>query len=222
MTTQNPSGSRAARAKAVAAEVGVILVAGCLFAFAANLISKRGLNLTRDYFPGATTLTKSETLPGTNLNSLPAAKPAAATNAPTDETLRRLAAHGLTACDQVEAEKYFQQAKLGDGRVIFLDDRDDEHYAAGHIPGAYQFYHYRAEQFLQTVLPACLPAEKVIVYCNGGTCDDSENAALMLRGLGVANEKLVIYIGGIHEWESSGQPRETGERNSGRLIQGTK
>ena len=56
-----------------------------------------------------------------------------------------------------------------------------------------------------------------MVYCNGGDCDDSESAAILLRNVGIPNLKLFVYVGGIKQWMANGLPVETGARNSGNL-----
>jgi rhodanese-related sulfurtransferase len=58
---------------------------------------------------------------------------------------------------------------------------------------------------------------KVVVYCNGGECEDSEFAAIMLRDAGVPREALFIYAGGITEWKAQRLPMEAGARRSGEL-----
>ena len=56
-------------------------------------------------------------------------------------------------------------------------------------------------------------------YCNGGECDDSEHAAIMLRdSLGIPKEKVFVYGGGIAEWTTNGLPIEVGARNSGEFT----
>ena len=67
-------------------------------------------------------------------------------------------------------------------------------------------------------MPVCRKAEQIVVYCNGGDCDDSETAALLLRDMGIPNQKLFVYGGGIAEWKANGLPVETGARNSGILL----
>jgi 3-mercaptopyruvate sulfurtransferase SseA len=59
----------------------------------------------------------------------------------------------------------------------------------------------------------------MVFYCNGGECDDSEHAAIMLRdSLGIPKEKVFIYGGGFTEWTNNGMPFELGVRNSGELT----
>ena len=191
-------------------------LAAAVFAWAANAISPRGLTLTRNYFPGAETgpgavAVQARTIPvkAFMTNEVPAQADAQVT--------ARLASKGLKVVSVHEAEKLFHDAGFAQGLIVFLDARDDAHYEAGHIPGAYQFDHYRAPRFLPTVLPVCSVAEKVLVYCTGGDCEDSEFAAITLRDVGVKTEKLVVFAGGFHEWEASALPLEVGARNSGNL-----
>ena len=105
---------------------------------------------------------------------------------------------------------------------MFIDARNDEHYQEGHIPGAYQFDHYRAAQYFATVLPVCQAADQVVVYCTGGHCEDSEFAALFLRDAGIPAAKLLVYGGGITEWTANGLPIEVGARKSGQLRNANK
>jgi len=67
------------------------------------------------------------------------------------------------------------------------------------------------------VLPACLGALQVVVYCTGGQCEDSEFAAIMLRDAGIQRQNLFVYPGGINEWSALKLPVELGARKSGQL-----
>jgi rhodanese-related sulfurtransferase len=194
-------------------EAVLVVVVGTLFAFAANEISPRGLALTRNYFPeGAGRLM---------LATLPAAHPpnAAGTNSPAFDPARLLAAElkakGLQLIAGRQAAQLFHDPRRQQGIVVFIDARDEQRYRAGHIPGAYELDPYRPEKYFATVLPVCQAAEQVVVYCNGGDCDDSETAAILLRDIGIANQKLLVYGGGITEWTTNGLPVEAGGRNSG-------
>ena len=133
-------------------------------------------------------------------------------------TLRRLEQHGLQIITGQDVAELFKDLRYEQGLVVFVDARDDQHYQAGHIPGAWQFDHYRAERYLPAVLPVCLNAQRVVVYCTGGACEDSEFAAIMLRDAGIPRENLFVYAGGITEWTAQGRPVETGARRSGELL----
>jgi 3-mercaptopyruvate sulfurtransferase SseA len=72
---------------------------------------------------------------------------------------------------------------------------------------------------MSQVIAACQPAQEIIVYCGGGKCDLSENAALMLRdNAGIPAAKLFVYTGGMTEWKDKSFPVETGDQNSGKLL----
>ncbi len=139
------------------------------------------------------------------------------TPAPAELLAARLKAKGLQllASDQVTQLSY--DLRYEHGLIVFVDARDDRHYQDGHIPGAWQFDHYRAENYLANVLPVCLAAEQIVVYCQGGDCEDSEFAALTLSSVGIAKEKLFVYGGGMTEWMTNGLPVELGARKSGNL-----
>lgn len=187
-------------------------VVGAVLAFAANALSPRGLQLTKNYFPG-TSLTSPTPAPGTNVTV------AAKTNSPLELLSARLRDNGLQLADSNQVIQFFHDPHHEQAGVIFIDARDDEHYRTGHVPGAYHFDRFHPENYLTNVLPVCQAAQQIVFYCNGGDCDDSEHAAIMLRdSLGLAKEKVFVYGGGITEWATNGLPIELGTRNSGQLT----
>jgi len=115
--------------------------------------------------------------------------------------------------EQVVAD--FQSPQYRAELIIFVDARDDANYALAHIPGAYQLDHYLLDNYIDTVLPACQNAMKVVVYCNGGECEDSMFAAGDLIEQGVDPSKVFVYVGGVDAWKRDGLPFERGERYSG-------
>lgn len=195
--------------KGVLLEAALVAVIGAAFAFGANLISPRGLALTRNYFPA-----------GIN-RPVPAARDVANTNPPASSPAQllavRLKEQGLQWVDGRQAAQLFHDPRFKQGSIAFIDARDEQHYREGHIPGAYEFDPYRPEKYFATVLPVCQAAEQIVFYCNGGDCDDSESAAITLRDVGIANQKLFVYPGGITEWTTNGLPVEIGGQNSGNL-----
>lgn len=187
----------------IAAEAALVLGAGLIFAFVANALSPRGLTLTRDYFP-------SPTLPGAEV---------AAHAAQTKSPLARLQQKGLQAATHDEVVQWYRDRRYEEGSIVFVDARNEQRYASGHIPGAHLFNHYRADDHLAALLPVCFLAEKVVLYCTGGDCEDSEFAATLLLNAGVPREKVFVYPGGVTGWTAAGLPLETGEQNSGVLTQ---
>ncbi len=175
-----------------------VLVCGGLLALAANFLSPRGLALTRNYFPTSEIATTT---------GPPTAHPAA----------DRLRAQGVAVADHAQAARLFRDPRRVLESIIFIDAREERHYAAGHVPGAYPFDPFRPEIHLPELLPVCLTADTILIYCTGGDCEDSALAAQTLSEAGVATEKLAVYPGGLAEWETNGQPIEIGPRDSGNL-----
>jgi rhodanese-related sulfurtransferase len=188
-------------------EVALVAVLGAAFAFAANQISPRGLALTRDYFPAGTS--PAVRLFAGDTNSGPAS--------PAQFLAKQMQEKGLQLLDDSQTARLFRDPRFKQDIIIFVDARDEDRYQRGHIPGAYEFDPYHPEKYFDTVLPLCQKAEQIVVYCNGGDCDDSESAALLLRDVGISNQKLFVFGGGITEWMTNNLPVETGARNSGNL-----
>lgn len=203
--------------RSVLLECLLIAAIGAVLAFAANALSPRGLVLARNYFPAD----HSQPAIG-SVSNRPSFAPAG-TNAPgenPDLLAQQLRAEGLRPVDGNQMAMLFHDPRSEQGLVVFIDARNDQHYQEGHIPGAYQLDHFYPERYLATVLPVCQTAEQILVYCNGGTCDDSLQTAIFLRDAGIPKERLFVYGGGMSEWTAKGLPVETGARKSGTLLPG--
>lgn len=175
-----------------------------MFAFAANRVSPRGLMLSRNYFPsGTNNLIRSAAV-------VPSGK-SAVTNPPSIEQLisAQVKKEGFQWVENPQALELFRESESNHG-IVFIDARDDESYRAAHIPRAREFDPYHPEEYFPGALPACQTAEKIVVYCNGGDCDDSQTAALLLKEVGISAQKLLIYGGGITEWTNRNLPVQSG------------
>jgi rhodanese-related sulfurtransferase len=173
-----------------------------------NALSPAGLRIDRDYFPTAA-----------------ATPPASGVVTPASEVetkaRERLAAQGLAAIGFEEARSLFEDPSYAAGGLLFVDARNDDEYQEGHVPLALQFDHYHAERYLDAVLQAAPGTSRVVVYCNGGNCEDSEFAAATLKNFLAEPGTLCVYVGGIEEWRARAMPVETGARGSG-VLQGGK
>jgi rhodanese-related sulfurtransferase len=194
--------------RALFRETIVLLVAGFALALLANQFSPRGLSLKRDYFPRTMASPLVPRAPSTNQ---------ASSTTQTNEVAARIAARGLGVIGTDEVENLFHDPQYEQELIVFIDARDDAHYQKGHIPGAYQFDRYYPEKYLPMVLPACLTASKIVVYCTGGHCEDSEFAAVTLMEAGIPAQKISVYLGGMTDWLAQKQTVEEGDRKSGIL-----
>lgn len=200
-------------------EALLVTIVGTLLALIGNSASSRGLSLTRDYHPRVNSVANSS-VPAT------ATTPATATGTdatpePVDETeaiIQQIERHGLHAIRHDDAVSTYHDPLYASGAYIFIDARDDAHYADGHVPGAYQINHYYIERYIDAVLPVAEAALKIIVYCNGGKCEDSEFTTLELLKRGIDSSKVFVYVGGMQQWRNAQLPIERGARGSGDLI----
>jgi rhodanese-related sulfurtransferase len=202
--------------KSIFLEALVVAIVGSVLAFAGNALSPRGLSLGRNYFPAPPSHSSHLAYPATNSPALPGTI--------TDSSAAvaaRLKAEGLQFLDDNQTLALFNDLARLENKIIFIDARDEPHFKEGHIPGAYQFDRYHPENYLVMIVPVCQQAEKIVVYCTGGECEDSEFAARFLKDdLQIPAEKLFVYGGGITAWKTAKRPIETGERNSGALQKG--
>lgn len=102
-----------------------------------------------------------------------------------------------------------QAGALYDQQAFFVDARRKEVYVEGHVAGA-----FRADMAsFKSSTPAWvsgLPKDMIlVVYCNGGDCDESEHVAQMLNGSGFT--AVYIMHDGFPGWKAAELPVETGE-----------
>ena len=195
--------------KNIISEAMLAGIAGAVLAFAANALSPQGLKLNRNYSPGGAIAKSHVGITGLAMDAEAAKR----------QLENQFRSEGLQLADSNVVSRLFADPGRESGLVVFVDARDDEHYQAGHLPGAYQLDHYHPEKYLAAILPACQGAQKILVYCKGGSCEDSEQTAIFLRDAGVPPDRLFVYAGGFDEWTANHRPVETGDRNSGQVVE---
>jgi rhodanese-related sulfurtransferase len=236
--------------KRVILESLLIVVIGTAVGLTANAMNPKGLELCRDYFltgsnhgkrnnssqPAAGSVPAN---PGANGNGATQTRPVAgdpepATTAPdlyaglSPEIRKKLEHFKLKPIRHEELKSLFENPFYQSGLYMIIDAREDSWYAAGHIPGAYHLDYFLDEQTLDQlyatqVQPFVAIAEKVIVYCNGGDCDDSVNTAERLCFKYMVDPgKVFVYPEGFETWQKAGLPVERGVQNSGDIIQASR
>jgi rhodanese-related sulfurtransferase len=190
--------------KTIAMTVGqvvVLLVLGTAVGLGVNMVrGKNRISLQRDYFPPA----GPNSRPAQPAESPTAANVAATESAPTTE---------FPEMTFEEAFKAFEDPKASTGEYVFVDARSDGPFQAGHIPGALQCDYYRVENYLPSVLDQVSNAEKVIVYCNGGECEDSLFVCREFMSLQVPKDRIYLFRGGWQAWQAAGAPVEQSEKS---------
>ncbi len=171
-------------------EALALLVLACAVGLAFNAWRSTGLVLTRDYFP---VLTDSQ-----------GRDPAD----PSVSNEGQLPQHVFNVVSLSEALDYYS---LGESSIVFIDARDDAHYQKCHIPSAIQFDYYRPDEYIDNVCDFAADAEIVIIYCNGGECEDSILAARYLTEEiddPLPFEIVHVFEGGIQALYQAGNERE--------------
>lgn len=107
-------------------------------------------------------------------------------------------------------------ALLDDPTVSFVDARSIDDYVAAHIPGALSLPAADAAGLLEVQSVPILPDGRVITYCNGGACEQSEYLGLLLRDREVCKQVLVLE-GGWAAWVTSEAPTVSGEEPFGSI-----
>ena len=208
----------------------LVTAVGTIIALIANALHPQGVRLGRNYFPRRTppavsTPVQTDTDERPSPDGPPdtpspemAAVPEDVSPAALDRFANRIEQQGFQVMRHDAVVALFNDPLAREGFHIFIDARNDRAYTAGHIPGAYQLDHYHIEDYIDEVLPACISALTIVIYCSGGDCEDSEFTALELFDRGVDPSRIFIYPGGMSLWEHTGMPIEKGARDSGRIV----
>ena len=122
--------------------------------------------------------------------------------------------HGFTVIDTEELAEWLEFLSQDEGGNLLLDARGPDSFALGHIPGAILVDHYHQQDYIPAILPALQRAAMVIVYCNGGDCEDSLFLAHdLVYEYGLMPEVLHVYEGGLDAWQAA--KLETSLENGG-------
>jgi rhodanese-related sulfurtransferase len=98
--------------------------------------------------------------------------------------------------------------------ALFIDAREPEEYAAGHIPGAMSLPGDAAITDPAALEKIDSGGKPIVVYCGGGACELSMNLAFALVQAG--HQKVLVYTGGFPEWQGAALPVETGAGTASR------
>ncbi len=98
--------------------------------------------------------------------------------------------------------------------VPFLDARRSAEYELGRVKGAWSLPIWEStleERLVEFEAQVNQPPEAALVlYCSGGTCEDSHLLASRLFKMGYRN--LLIYTDGYPDWVAQARPIAQGKR----------
>lgn len=118
--------------------------------------------------------------------------------------------HSFPTVDTEEFEEYAVYLEDEAGDVVYLDARRRGQYERGHVPGAWNVPR-NDPAALEAALAALQDAAYVVIYCQGGNCEDSIFLAedLVYRH-GVDPSIVHIYEPGWEEWQKRGGAERAG------------
>jgi rhodanese-related sulfurtransferase len=89
---------------------------------------------------------------------------------------------------------------------LVLDARPQPDFLAGHLPTAFSLPDGAFDKHLPDLLPLLTAGQPLLVYCSGLACEESMDLCLKLKALGYTN--LVLFAGGITDWQAAKLPVE--------------
>jgi rhodanese-related sulfurtransferase len=109
----------------------------------------------------------------------------------------------LREIDFLDAERIYES-----GEAVFLDARISSEYEKGHIAGAKSWPQNRFLEYLDIYEEQIPYDTHLVLYCEGGKCDQSQR---LLEDLSFSGYLVIdLYYGGYEEWLNLGMPYETG------------
>jgi rhodanese-related sulfurtransferase len=88
--------------------------------------------------------------------------------------------------------------------ALFVDVRNREMFAEGHIPDAVSLPIGEIEARLDDFAKGVPVERPIVTYCSGRLCQDSHTAAQLLMERGYQN--VVVFIDGFPGWIENGYP----------------
>ncbi len=191
--------------QSVVLQVGALVLAASAVGLGANAVrdARNHLDLSRNYFrkvpvaEPAQSAAQVQTAPDTTNGTVSSH----------GSSSSAVADHGHEVMTFAEAMEMFNDDMYQEGTCIFIDARDDDAYQEGHVPLAYQLDNFRAEAFMEELRPIVQSADRIVVYCNGGNCDDSILVATyLIYDEDVDAERVYVFEGGMEEWVANDGP----------------
>jgi rhodanese-related sulfurtransferase len=108
---------------------------------------------------------------------------------------------GITVLTPEEA-----RAALSSGERLFVDARDPDEFATGHIPGALNIPAELLATGLDDAVSGLAKDKPMLLYCGGISCSKSRELAEAMKDMGFT--ALAVMPEGIEGWQAVGGPME--------------
>lgn len=200
---------------------------GTVIGLGLNAVSPKGISIGVDHFPKSPWL--AQTSPATHSTSASSStdpdphaggQAISAADALVEQVRRNLQAKGLNTITHQEVKSLYEDPAYASGSYVIIDARNRELYLSGHIPGAYHLDAYRVKEMIEPIRSVLSDAIKIVIYCNGGSCEDSEFAAIHLQSENIDPSRVFVDPSGMDYWKDQDLPVEKGERGSQDIVRG--
>lgn len=101
------------------------------------------------------------------------------------------------------------------GAALFVDAREPDEYAEGHIAGAISLPYDQGVGDPARLESLDAGGRPIIIYCGGGNCEVSMTLAEALI-YQAGKRKVLVYMGGYPEWVGAGYPVDKGSQAGGK------
>jgi rhodanese-related sulfurtransferase len=108
---------------------------------------------------------------------------------------------GLGTVSIVEAKRLFDAKGY-----LFIDAREPDEFAAGHLPGARNIPEAMVYSGLDSVLDYIPKRQALVVYCSNAACSKSRDLGEQLKFLGYSG--ILVMSEGYDAWAAAGLPTE--------------
>ncbi len=147
-----------------------------------QFLHPNSLELSRNYFEGSSTAQTGDGLPE----------------------------HEFQSVSLADAKDWWSYREDALGGIYIVDARRSSTFESGHLPGAWNLDHYaNPNTWPEGIVTRLREASMVVVYCNGGDCEDSILLAhdLVYRHQ-VPPEIIGVFETGFEAWRKAGFPTE--------------
>lgn len=201
---------RTTRDKSLVREALLVLLLSVFLALVYNAFSQKSLPLIRKPPVKITTAdstlfsgkeTQKDSIPGSKSNLI--SSPHERTRASRDSMAaprakKKDAGYKIVTLDQVKR-------LLGEGRGLFIDGREPDEYAQGHIRGARNIPYLEVDKYFEELV--AIPRDTlIIIYCHNPECSLGRDLADFMSQMEFHN--LYLYDKGWDEWVAAGMAVE--------------
>ncbi len=189
----------------IALEACALGVLGLVLAFCANSVRTSGaIDMSRSYYDPLEERVACESSSDFSVKSEEAYVQASASEAAVhnDFCLQSVSLH--------EAAELFEDPSDSRSVCLFVDARDDDDFAEGHIPGAVRADRHQFDRYVEEILVSADLAGTIVIYSKDGEWGEGRPMCCNLEEYGIPHESIFLLDGGWQAWVDNDMPIQAG------------